>query len=88
MSIFNDKQILAMVTQSWICPNCGANMEFEDANEDILVCPRCFHSMDLDMYGFDSEEEYRSTVYPTLEEVLEREGIFMDEEDDGDEEDF
>lgn len=82
MSIFNNKQILAMFTHTWICPDCGAEMYFEDENEDVLICPNCLLTMGLDRYGFDSDEEYRSTMYPTLEEVLEREGIFIEDEED------
>jgi DNA-directed RNA polymerase subunit M/transcription elongation factor TFIIS len=81
--MFNGKQIEAMLTQRWICPCCGAEMIFEDDNEDILVCLSCGNSIDLDRYGYDSDEEYEK-AYPSFKEVLAREGIFMDEEDSTD----
>ena len=53
-------------------------MEFEDEWKDTLVCPHCGHSVDLDRYGFESDEEYES-LYPTREEVL---GIEPEDSDD------
>ena len=32
-------------------------MEFEDEWEDTLVCPHCGHSIDLDDYGREGNEE-------------------------------
>ena len=57
-------------------------MEFEDEWEDTLVCPHCGHSIDLDDYGREGNEEYEN-LYPTREEVL---GIANDnsEEDSDD----
>ena len=81
-NFFNDKRIEAMLTQNYICPECGAKMTWETEWEDILVCESCGFSMDSDMYGFDSEEEYQA-LYPTLEEVLALEGEY--EDDDGEE---
>lgn len=69
MSIFNKKQIEAMVSGDYICSECGAKMEFEDEWEDTLVCPNCGHDIDLEHYGFENEEEYEA-LYPTKEEVL------------------
>ena len=37
--------------------------------EDILVCPACGHSVDLDNYGCEDEENYEN-LYPTREEIL------------------
>lgn len=58
-------------TRTNICHECGNLMEFEDEKwRDTLVCPNCGHSVDLDHYGCEGEEEYES-LYPTLEEVIE-----------------
>lgn len=77
MSIFNKKQIEAMVSGNYICSECGAKMEFEDEWEDTLICPNCGHDIDLEHYGFENEEEYIKQ-YPTEEEVLE----YDEEEED------
>lgn len=69
MSFFNDKQIEAMLSGEYVCSECGKKMEFEDEWEDTLVCPHCGHNVDIDRYGFESDEEYES-LYPTREEVL------------------
>lgn len=46
-----------------------------------LVCPHCGHSIDLDDYGREGNEEYEN-LYPTREEVL---GIANDDsEEDSD----
>ena len=70
MSIFNEKQIKAMESGTYICSECGNVMEFEDKWEDTLVCPHCGHSVDLDDYGCEGDNKYEN-VYPTREEVLE-----------------
>lgn len=45
------------------------------------VCPHCGHSIDLDDYGCESDDEYEN-LYPTREEVL---GIADDDsEEDSD----
>ncbi|MDO4292107.1 MAG: DNA-directed RNA polymerase I [Eubacteriales bacterium] len=69
MSIFNEKQIESMLSREYTCSQCGEKMEFEDEWEDILVCVHCGHSVDLDHYGFENDEEYEK-LYPTREEVL------------------
>ena len=69
MSIFNEKQTKAMLNNEYVCSQCGEKMEFEDEWEDILVCPHCGHSVDLDRYGCEDDEEYEK-LYPTREEVL------------------
>lgn len=76
MSFFNKNLIKAMLSGEYICSECGAVMEFEDENEDILVCVKCGHSVDLDDYGCEGDENYEN-LYPTREEVL---GI-VDEDD-------
>lgn len=68
MSIFNKKQIEAMLSGNYICNKCGKKMEFEDEWEDTLVCPHCGNSVDLDNYGYEDDEYER--LYPTREEVL------------------
>ena len=79
MSIFNKNLIKAMMSGDYICSECGSEMEFEDEHEDILICAKCGHSVDLDDYGCEGDEEYEN-LYPTREEVL---GIA--DEDDPDE---
>lgn len=69
MSIFNKAQIHGFKTGEYFCERCGKLMEFEDEEaRDVLVCPKCGYSVDLDHYGF-TDEEYEA-LYPTLEEVL------------------
>ena len=41
----------------------GGLMEFEDEWEDTLVCPACGHSVDLEHYGMENDEEY-DALYP------------------------
>lgn len=43
-------------------------MQFEDEWEDILVCLECGHSVELERYGMEDNEEYEA-LYPTREEV-------------------
>ena len=72
MSIFNEEQIKAMFSREYIWHECGHLMEFED---------ECGHSIDLDDYGREGNEEYEN-LYPTREEVL---GIANDDsEEDSD----
>lgn len=80
MSIFNEEQIKAMFSREYICHECGNLMEFEDEWEDILVCPHCGHSVELDDYGCEGGNEYRN-LYPTREEVM---GIVDDFEESDD----
>lgn len=72
MSFFNEKQIAAMFGGTYVCSKCGAKMEFEDEAEDILVCPTCGHSVDLDLYGSEDEEDY-SALYPTEDDIFDEE---------------
>lgn len=78
MSFFNKKQIKAMLSREYFCNECGNLMEFEDEGEDVLLCPHCGHSVELDEYGRENEEEYEN-LYPTREEVL---GIDNDEDEE------
>lgn len=68
MSFFNDAQKDALLTGRYICSKCGARMQFEDEWEDILVCLECGHSVELEQYGMEDDEEYEA-LYPTREEV-------------------
>lgn len=68
MSFFNDAQKDALLTGRYICSKCGARMQFEDEWEDILVCLECGHSVELERYGMEDDEEYEA-LYPTREEV-------------------
>lgn len=68
MSFFNDALVEGLLTGQYICGECGALMEFEDEYEDILICPECGHSVDLDHYGFENDEEYEA-LYPSKEDV-------------------
>ncbi len=67
-SFFNKKAIEALLTGKYICSQCGAEMEFEDEWEDVLICHCCGSSIDSERYGFESDEEYEA-LYPTKEEV-------------------
>ncbi len=78
MGFFNEKQIIGMLTRNYTCSECGEKMEFEDENEEILICIKCGHSVDLEHYGLENEEDYES-LYPTKEEVI---GYDEDEEKD------
>lgn len=68
MGIFNKKLINAMFGAGYTCTKCGNEMVFETENEDILVCNMCGHSVMLEMYGLEDEEDYDS-LYPTKEEI-------------------
>lgn len=68
MSFFNNAQRDALLTGRYICSECGALMEFEDEYEEVLICPECGHSVDLEHYGFENDEEYEA-LYPTREEA-------------------
>lgn len=81
MSIFHEGPILALFSGDYICRGCGPFVGFEDEWGDTLVCPHCGHSIDLDDYGREGNEEYEN-LYPTREEVL---GIANDDsEEDSD----
>lgn len=79
MSIFNEAMIEALLSGRYICSQCGNRMQFEDElNEDILICPICGHSVDLDRYGCEDDEEFER-LYPTKEELL---GEYEEEDDE------
>lgn len=71
MSFFNDEQRRAILTGNYWCPECFERMEWENDNEDVLICPNCGLVMDSERYGM-TDEEY-DDLYPTEEEVLARE---------------
>lgn len=64
MKILNDKLVEALRTGKYYCPECGALMEFYDEQEDLLICTNCSKDVPLDMYGFDSLEDYEK-CFPT-----------------------
>lgn len=66
MSFFNERQIEGFLTGKYVCDECGCQMEFENEAEDILVCPECGNSVDLDHYGFNGDEKYES-LYQLIE---------------------
>ena len=68
MSIFNEKRWLAFETGKFICPECGNEMVFRDKWETELFCPDCGYEVELEKYGFDSEEEYEA-AYPIIDIV-------------------
>lgn len=78
MGFFNKKWVVSMLSRHYTCSECGGEMEFEDEWEDTLVCPHCGHSVDIDEYGCEDDDEYEN-LYPTKEEVL---GIEDDDESD------
>lgn len=51
MSMFNDALIKAFRTGRYICPECGALMEFEDEGRSTLICLNCGYDEDIDHYG-------------------------------------
>ena len=57
-----------LLTGRYICSECGGLMEFEDEWEDTLVCPACGHSVDLEHYGMENDEEY-DALYPTRDQI-------------------
>ncbi len=77
MGFFNDALKAALLSGMYYCNECGGLMEFENEWRDTLICPECGHSVDLDHYGFESEEEYNA-LYPTEDELNDCE----DDEDD------
>lgn len=68
MSFFNDAQRDALVTGHYFCSKCGGLMEFEDEWEDTLVCPTCGHSVDLEHYSMENDEDY-DALYPRKEDI-------------------
>ena len=81
MGFFNDKSVDALLSGRYICSECGAIMEFENEWEDILICPKCGHSVESEYYGFENDEDY-DALYPTKDEVL----GYDDEDEDEDNE--
>ena len=79
MSLLNDKLRHGLVTGEYLCEECGSLMIFEDEElRDILICPKCGYSVDIDDYGFKDDPEAAERRYPTEEEVL---GIYEEESD-------
>lgn len=67
MGFFTDKLVEAMFGGGYTCSKCGKKMVFENENEDILVCNSCGHSVMLELYGSEDEEDYDS-LFPPKEE--------------------
>ena len=71
MGLFSDLLSAALTTGMYICSKCGTKMEFEDSEtEDVLICPNCGHSVDLELYGMENGEDYDS-LYPLKEDICE-----------------
>jgi len=81
MGFFNDKVVAALESGDYFCSQCGALMEFEDEDEEVLICPKCGHSVDYERYGLEDDDEY-DALFPTREEL-----VGYDEEDEDDEDD-
>jgi DNA-directed RNA polymerase subunit M/transcription elongation factor TFIIS len=82
MAFFNDKLIDGLLNGRYICSECGSAMEFEDEWEEVLVCSKCGHSVDLERYGFENDEDY-DALYPSKEEVVGYEDEDENEDDSG-----
>ena len=80
MGIFSKLLETALFSHEYICNECGEQMEFEDENEDILVCPHCGNSMLLERYGFSSDEEYESLFESDEDDDDDDEGEYYEEE--------
>jgi len=75
MSLFSEI-MNKIASNGYICPECGAEMEFAD--DDVLVCPTCNYSCDKDDYtdvkleeeGFydneDEDPDYNENTYEDL----------------------
>ncbi len=58
----------------YVCNRCGRKMEFEDEWRDILVCPYCGHSVGIENYGMDMDEDWdeiwhTNDGYPSEDEI-------------------
>ncbi len=82
MSFFNKSLLDALSSGNYICSKCAAKMEFEDEMEDVLICPKCGHSVDLEHYGTEDDEDYYTLYSVTPDEINDV------EEDDGDDEPY
>lgn len=67
MGFFTEKLVEAMFGGGYTCSKCGKKMVFENENEDILVCSSCGHSVMLELYGSEDEEDYDS-LFPLKDE--------------------
>lgn len=80
--MFSEKLVSGLKTGIYPCQNgdCDGLMVFEDEKwRDVLICPKCGYSCDLDDYG--KTEEERELDYPTEEEARELLGEEYDCED-------
>ena len=59
MGLFND-------VSEYTCVECGATME--KADEEVLICPKCQHSVDIEDYGYEDEyDDYFSSIQVDIE---------------------
>lgn len=77
MSFFNDAQRDGLLTGRYICSECGGLMEFEDEWEDTLVCPACGHSVDLEHYGMENDEEYDVLICGYLPVLIDKDATAL-----------
>lgn len=77
-----ERQRDAIWSGIYICPMCGAKMEFIDDNEEFLNCPSCGYDVDSERYGFESEEDY-DDMFPGPEEFFDDYDEEEDEDEDG-----
>ena len=63
MSLFDFRKLFAAATGEHLCAKCGALMEYEDDSEDVLVCPKCGHSVFTSKFAEDDEEDSYESVY-------------------------
>ena len=69
MGFFNEKLVEALFSGRYICSECGAEMDFEDERKDVLICPSCGHSVELERYGFENDEAY-DALFPSIDEII------------------
>lgn len=72
MGFFNEKLVEALFSGNYICSVCGAEMNFEDEWKDVLICPSCDHSVELERYGFENDEAY-DALLPSMDEIIDSE---------------
>lgn len=61
--LFEKRRWVLAHTGKYLCAKCGAEMEFEDELEMVLVCPECGHNVTVNQFACDDEEDPYSTIY-------------------------